>query len=124
MLEQQATATLGAVRVNGLSFGRLDARGHGRGNLRGKGDNARTGRPLGDVNVLGPRPDDDPWEIGIRRPRLPGAFLGNVEIHRGALAISDDYERFIITDGVCYGHILNTATGWPTRGLASFTVLA
>ncbi len=78
----------------------------------------------GDVKVLGPHPDGDPWEIGIRHPRRSGAILGNVEIQRGALASSGDYERCIIVDGVRYGHILSPATGWPEPGLASVSVVA
>jgi thiamine biosynthesis lipoprotein len=36
-----------------------------------------------------------------------------LELERGALATSGDSRRFLIKDGVRYGHILNPRTGWP-----------
>lgn len=78
----------------------------------------------GDINVFGPHPNGDPWEIGIRHPRRPGELLGNVEIHKGSLASSGDYERCVVIGGVRYGHILNPKTGWPARGTASVSVVA
>ncbi len=47
-----------------------------------------------------------------------------IELERGALASSGDYERCIVIDGVHYGHILNPKTGWPVRELAAVSVVA
>jgi len=78
----------------------------------------------GDVGVIGPRGDGQPWRIGIRHPRRPGALVSTVALHRGALASSGDYERCLVVDGVRYGHILNPRTGWPVRRLAAVSVSA
>jgi thiamine biosynthesis lipoprotein len=78
----------------------------------------------GDVRVLGPKPDGSPWRIGIRHPRRRGALLRTVELLRGGLATSGDYERCIVLEGVRYGHVLNPCTGWPVRHLASVSVVA
>ncbi|MBI3794806.1 MAG: FAD:protein FMN transferase [Nitrospinae bacterium] len=78
----------------------------------------------GDMNVLGPHPNGEPWQIGIIHPREPGQLLGNVAIHKGALASSGDYERCVIIDGERYSHILNPKTGRPSKGLASASVMA
>jgi thiamine biosynthesis lipoprotein len=78
----------------------------------------------GDVGVIGPRPDGQPWRIGIRHPRRPGALIETVELHAGALATSGDYERCLVVDGRRYGHILSPRTGWPVRHLASASVVA
>jgi thiamine biosynthesis lipoprotein len=78
----------------------------------------------GDVRVLGPRPDGSPWRVGIRHHRVRDGVASLIEIDRGALASSGDYERCIVIDGVHYGHILNPRTGWPVREMAAVSVLA
>ncbi|MEX2207452.1 MAG: FAD:protein FMN transferase [Myxococcota bacterium] len=78
----------------------------------------------GDIALVGPRPDATPWRIGIRHPRDRHALIRTIELARGALASSGDYERCIVFEGVRYGHILNPRTGWPVRQLASVSVVA
>ncbi|MBF0292478.1 MAG: FAD:protein FMN transferase [Nitrospinae bacterium] len=78
----------------------------------------------GDINVIGPHPDHAPWVIEIRHPRQTDSSVGTVEIHRGALASSGDYERCVMVNGVRYSHIINPLTGWPVRGLACVSVIA
>ena len=78
----------------------------------------------GDVRVIGPLPDGDPWRIGIRDPERPETLLGGVLMTGGALATSGDYARFLRIDGRRYGHILDPRTGWPVRGLVSVSVIA
>jgi thiamine biosynthesis lipoprotein len=78
----------------------------------------------GDIHVIGPRPGGEPWRIGIRDPRQPGATIATVSLGGGGLATSGDYERFIEIDGRRYGHILDPRTGWPIRGLSSVSVVA
>jgi len=78
----------------------------------------------GDICVLGAHPDHKPWRIEIRHPRVPDAFMAMVEIERGAIASSGDYERYIEVAGERYCHIINPLTGWPVRGLCSVSVLA
>ena len=78
----------------------------------------------GDIKVVGPRADGQPWRIGIKHPRSDAALQGSVELERGALASSGDYERCIVIEGVRYGHILNPHSGWPVRHLAAVSVVA
>jgi thiamine biosynthesis lipoprotein len=78
----------------------------------------------GDIRILGPRPEGDPWIIGIRNPRAPEQSLGNIQLSSGAVATSGDYARYIEVAGKRYCHILNPLTGWPVAGLASVTVVA
>lgn len=78
----------------------------------------------GDIKVIGPRADGQPWRIGIKHPRSHERLQGSVELERGALASSGDYERCMVIDGVRYGHILNPHSGWPVRHLAAVSVVA
>ena len=77
----------------------------------------------GDIKVIGPRDDGSPWRVGIRHPRSKDALLDTISLYKGALASSGDYERYIMVDGVRYGHVLNPKTGWPVRHLAAVSVI-
>ena len=78
----------------------------------------------GDIRLVGPRVQGEPWSVGIGHPRIPGAVLINLAVSRGAVASSGDYERCIVIDGVRYAHILNPKTGWPVKHLAAVSVIS
>ncbi len=78
----------------------------------------------GDIKVIGPHADGKPWSVGIRHPRNPGQLMANINVSRGGVASSGDYERCIILNGKRYSHVLNPKTGWPVAGMASITVIA
>ncbi|MFO1219954.1 MAG: FAD:protein FMN transferase [Burkholderiaceae bacterium] len=80
----------------------------------------------GDLAVSGPRADGSAWQVGVERPdmREPSAVM-QLELRSGALATSGDARRYLINDGVRYGHILDPRDGWPVRGAPrSITVAA
>lgn len=77
----------------------------------------------GDLCILGPHPDGAPWQVGIRDAQRPERAIATIEVLRGALATSGDYERSMVVDGRRYGHILNPKTGWPVSGFASVSVV-
>lgn len=78
----------------------------------------------GDIRLLGPRPDSQPWQFGIQHPRRGDATVAGFSLSSGALATSGDYERFIEVDGQRYCHILNPRTGWPAQCWQSVSVQA
>lgn len=65
----------------------------------------------GDVRIVGPHPDGASWKVGIQHPRLPDKAIATIDIPKGAIATSGDYERYMIVDGERYSHILNPKTG-------------
>jgi thiamine biosynthesis lipoprotein len=78
----------------------------------------------GDLSLIGPHPDGEPWKVGVRHPRRPESALASIALASGAIASSGDYERVMIIDGVRYSHLLDPRTGWPVQGLAAVSVVA
>lgn len=65
----------------------------------------------GDIRIIGPHPDGSPWRVGIQHPREDHTAIIRVDVHRGAIATSGDYERFMLVDGQRYSHLLDPRTG-------------
>ncbi|MDR3527609.1 MAG: FAD:protein FMN transferase [Rhizomicrobium sp.] len=79
----------------------------------------------GDLCVSGPRSDGTRWKVAIESVERAGAMEGMLELSQGALATSGDARRFLLKDGVRYGHILSPKNGWPIENaLRSVTVAA
>lgn len=71
----------------------------------------------GDLFVSGLRTATEPWSIGLDDPVLTGeSSIGTLQIEQGGVATSGDARRFLLKDGVRYGHILDPRTGWPVSG--------
>lgn len=77
----------------------------------------------GDIRIIGPHPDGRPWIVGIQHPRKPGEILQNLQLYRGGMACSGDYERCIRIGEERYSHIINPKTGWPVKHMASVSVI-
>lgn len=80
----------------------------------------------GDLAVSGLRADGRAWQVGVERPdaQQRSAVL-TLDLSAGALATSGDARRYLLKDGVRYGHILDPRDGWPVRGAPrSVTVAA
>lgn len=79
----------------------------------------------GDLRVSGPHADGSRWRVAIESTDHLGKPAGMLEIAEGALATSGDARRFLLKDGVRYGHILNPLSGRPVAGAPrSVTVAA
>ncbi|MFO7285966.1 MAG: FAD:protein FMN transferase [Gammaproteobacteria bacterium] len=76
----------------------------------------------GDTRVVGDR-RGQPWIVGIRHPRLDDEIVTRLPLVDEAVSTSGDYERYFEEDGRRYHHILNPATGRPTEGVLSVTVI-
>jgi thiamine biosynthesis lipoprotein len=78
----------------------------------------------GDLAVTGPPARRQAWKVGIEGPTANSAEK-LIELRQGALATSGDVRRFLLHQGVRYGHILDPRTGWPVPDApASVTVAA
>lgn len=80
----------------------------------------------GDIFATGTPSGSDGWQVGIDSLNAASrARSKTIRLKNGALATSGDSRRFLIKNGVRYGHILNPATGWPVEDAPrSITVAA
>ncbi|RLA31847.1 MAG: FAD:protein FMN transferase [Gammaproteobacteria bacterium] len=80
----------------------------------------------GDLVATGPPADSDGWQVGIEAfDAESGRAKRMINLKNGALATSGDARRFILKDGVRYGHILDPTTGWPVANAPrSITIAA
>ncbi len=79
----------------------------------------------GDIRVIGPRPDGQPWVFAVRHPRHEDQVCARIALRDGALATSGDYERFFIAaDGRRCCHILDPRNGQPVRHWQAVSVVA
>jgi len=70
-------------------------------------------------------PPHGPWQVGIERPDTDREPTMLLDLESGALATSGDSRRYVLKDGIRYGHILHPSTGWPVLGAPrSVTVAA
>jgi thiamine biosynthesis lipoprotein len=60
-------------------------------------------------------PGTGPWQVGVERPDTEREARLLLDLSRGGLATSGDTHRFLLRDGVRYGHILDPRSGWPVR---------
>jgi thiamine biosynthesis lipoprotein len=58
-------------------------------------------------------PSHGPWQVGIERPDTDRQATMILDLEHGALATSGDSRRYLLRDGVRYGHILDPRSGWP-----------
>lgn len=87
----------------------------------------------GDLYATGPRQDGHGWMVGVENPEFEHASKTEKQQHatqqyelvRGGIATSGDARRFLLKDGIRYGHILAPKTGWPVVNAPhSITVLS
>lgn len=80
----------------------------------------------GDIAAVAGTPDVDPWQVGIESIDTPSVTAcRQIRLARGGLATSGDARRYLLRDGIRYGHLLDPRTGWPVAGAPrSVTVAA
>ena len=90
--------------------------------LRAKGVEHALLNAGGDTRVIGDR-RGQPWIVGIRHPRAEDEVVTRLPLVDEAISTSGDYERFFEENGHRYHHIINPATGRPTEGILTVTVI-
>lgn len=76
----------------------------------------------GNVRAVGEKPDGSPWAVGVQSPD-GGEYAAVVEVRDTSVVTSGDYQRYFVSDGVRYHHIIDPATGYPSGQYRSVTVV-
>lgn len=77
----------------------------------------------GDMRTWGKNPAGNSWSIGLNHPFTPGDLFAIIPLEDEAVVTSGSYEKFVVFNGKRYSHIINPATGYPSTGLTSVSVL-
>ena len=67
----------------------------------------------GDLHASRAPIEQSAWLVGIEAMRESGAAVKTIELKRGALTTSGDAQRYLLKDGIRFGHVLHPKTGWP-----------
>lgn len=78
----------------------------------------------GNIFAAGSPPGRKYWRIGIQDPRVKNKLLLTLHLKDRAVSTSGNYERFFISNGKKYSHIINPVTGKSSQGIISVTVVA
>ncbi len=77
----------------------------------------------GDLIAWGKMENNNNWSIGIANPKEKDKIMGWLIISDMAVVTSGNYEKFFISNGKKYSHIINPKTGWPATGTKSVTII-
>jgi thiamine biosynthesis lipoprotein len=77
------------------------------------------------IGLLGKKPGGKPWKIGIQDPfQATGAYFATVEGFEMTVETSGPYQKFFMSGGKRYHHIMDPRTGSPAAsGLEQVTLL-
>ena len=76
----------------------------------------------GNVVATGPKGKDMPWVVGVQDPK-GSDIRQKLELYKGAVVTSGDYQRTYTVDGKDYPHIIDPSTGMPGMLWSSVTVI-
>ena len=63
------------------------------------------------------------WQVGIEATGAARTSTA-IELQKGAITTSGDAHRYLLKDGIRYGHVLNPRTGWPVEGAPKSVTVA
>ena len=120
--DQSIALPLAGMEVDLGGFGKEYAADRAAQVLKEKGVTHGYVNLAGDMRFLGPKPNGEPWMIGIQDPRVRDQVVATLPITMGGLATSGDYERYFELNGKRYCHVLNPKTGMPVSYWRSVSV--
>jgi thiamine biosynthesis lipoprotein len=77
----------------------------------------------GDLTAWGLNTKGENWTIQIANPVDKEKMIGWLSMQEMAIVTSGDYEKYFMSEGKRYAHIINPTTGWPTTGITSVTIV-
>jgi thiamine biosynthesis lipoprotein len=77
----------------------------------------------GDLVIWGENGSEEAWPIQISDPKDIDKTIGTLHIRNASVVTSGDYEKYFTNNGKRYAHIIDPASGLPTTGIKSVTVV-
>jgi thiamine biosynthesis lipoprotein len=77
----------------------------------------------GDMATLGPKPDQEPWNIALANPDDTSQCLANFNVSDKAVCTSGNYERYFNPEKTV-AHIIDPKTGYSANKCISVTIIA
>jgi len=77
----------------------------------------------GDMATLGPKPDQEPWNIALANPDDTSQCLASFNVSDKAVCTSGNYERYFNPEKTV-AHIINPKTGYSAQECISVTIIA
>ncbi len=77
----------------------------------------------GDISVIGRRPDDNPWRVGVQDPKKPTEIRWVLPLENTTVVTSGDYQRYFEHGGRRWHHIIDPRSGYPADDLHSVTIV-
>lgn len=68
---------------------------------------------ISSIDLIGTKPENKPWKIGLQNPGNPSDMIGIVALKDRAMGVSGDYQTYVEIGGEIYHHILDKDTGYP-----------
>lgn len=80
----------------------------------------------GNIFALGKKPDKTQWQVGIQNPfSKRGESVGFISIKNKSVVTSGNYERYFISNGKKFHHIIDPRTGYPSESrIVSSTIVS
>ncbi|MBQ1505264.1 MAG: FAD:protein FMN transferase [Erysipelotrichales bacterium] len=78
----------------------------------------------GNVRILGAKPDGSKWSVGVTAPDSSSAYAGTFYTDGNlSFVTSGDYQRYYVSDGKVYSHIMDPFTLQCAQNVRSVTVV-
>ena len=78
---------------------------------------------ISSIDLIGTKPENKAWKIGLQNPDNPGDMIGIVSLKDRAMGVSGDYQTYVEINGEMYHHILDKDTGYPVTDKKMVVVL-
>lgn len=78
----------------------------------------------GDLHASAPPEASGAWQVGIEAASEAEISSRGLTLRKGALTTSGDAQRYLLKNGIRYGHVLNPHTGWPAVNAPSSITVA
>lgn len=80
----------------------------------------------GNIVAINTKPDKTPWKVGIQRPFATTGqdYFAITWLNNNTIVTSGIYERYFVSDGRLYHHIIDPKTGYPSsKGIILASVI-